>query len=50
MVILLPGWKLPGGGFVAAEFSHSPCAEGKSSVSLPLEAEFSESSVKTRGG
>ncbi|XP_028353253.1 uncharacterized protein [Physeter macrocephalus] len=28
VVILLPGWKLPGGGFVAAEFSHSRGAEG----------------------
>ena len=26
--VLLPGWKAPGGGFVAAEFSHSLGAEG----------------------
>ena len=36
MVIILPGWKVPGGGFVAAEFSHSLGAEGKSSLSLSL--------------
>ena len=27
-MVLLPGWKVPGGGFVAAEFSHSLGAEG----------------------
>ena len=36
MVTLLPVWKVPGGGFVAAEFSHSLGAEGKSSLSLSL--------------
>ena len=36
MVIILPGWKVPGGGFVAAEFSHSLGAEGKSSLSLSI--------------
>ena len=34
MVTLLPGWKVPGGGSVAAEFSHSLGAEGKSSLYL----------------